>query len=109
MNRRLDLELRIGATLDCTYDLDGPYVAAVVDRSPDRCSPAEGGAVAELAMKVKDVCVEDQKNDLLTSASVKTRTAFLAALADLVGDYEEYTRTVSNLLEQLESRADDGR
>jgi hypothetical protein len=102
VNRRLDLDLRVAATLDCEYTTDGPYVAAVVDRSPDRCEPAEGGAVCELVLTVRDVCVEDERCDLLTGASTHARRAFAAALQVLVIEYDDRTRAICERLEEHE-------
>ncbi len=103
MNQLLDLELRVAAALHCTYDLDDPPVAAVVDKSPDRSHPAEGGAVVEFAIRLDEVCVEDDKLDLLTGCHEANRARFLAALRDLVVDYEERTHHYSQKIEVIES------
>jgi hypothetical protein len=103
MNRQLDLELAIRATLDCDYETDGPYVDAIVDRSPDRCEPATGGSVCDLVLTVRDICVEDDRRDLLNGCSIAAGRAFAAALQVLVIEYDERTRAYA---EQLERTAD---
>lgn len=105
MNSKLDLDLRVAATLDCEYETDGPYREAIVDRAPDRCEPASGGAVCELWIVVKDLCVEDTKRDLLTGADAMVRYTFEMALAALVRDYDDRTRAYAEQLEELERTA----
>jgi len=110
MNRQLDLDLAIRATLDCDYETDGPYVEAIVDRSPDRCEPASGGAVCELAFIVRDLCVEDAKRDLLTGAPPRIAALFRLGLQALLEDYDDRTRAYAEQLERLDiERPDDGR
>jgi hypothetical protein len=107
--KQLGLELRIGASIDCRYDLDDPYIAAIIDRAPDRCEPASGGAVVELDFNVADVCVEDDTRDLLTGASKQAQLVFVVALQTLLEDYERRTRAYTEQLEEHERTADHGR